>query len=256
MKYDLEFDIISKASPAPDFAVLRLRRADRLPLPPVAPGQFVEVEVPDSRHTFLRRPISVNFVEPDGMTLWLLVRDAGEGTHHLCNLEVGRQIRLMLPLGNGFGVESRRRTLLVGGGVGVAPLLYLARLMDEAGNRPDVLLGARSAELLLQIPEFNKYATVLTATDDGSAGHHGVVTTHPAMTSGEYDLVCCCGPAPMMKAVAAVARARGIECMVSLENMMACGLGACLCCVENTVNGHVCVCTEGPVFNIKKLNWQ
>ena len=138
----------------------------------------------------------------------------------------------------------------------MAPLLYLARLMSEDGNRPTVLLGARSAEMLLQTCEFEKYADVLTATDDGSAGHHGVVTTHPAMVSGEFDHICCCGPAPMMKAVAAVARQRGIDCEVSLENMMACGLGACLCCVENTVKGHVCVCTEGPVFNINQLNWQ
>lgn len=256
MKYDLTFNVISNERPAAGFALLRLQRADGEALPPMHPGQFVEVEVPHSKHTFLRRPISVNFVEPDGMTLWLLVREAGEGTAALCALEPGSSLRLMLPLGNGFGVDASRRTLLVGGGVGVAPLLYLARLMSEAGNRPTVLLGARSAEMLLQTGEFEKYADVLTATDDGSAGHHGVVTTHPAMVSGEFDRICCCGPAPMMKAVAAVARQRGIDCEVSLENMMACGLGACLCCVENTVKGHVCVCTEGPVFNINQLNWQ
>lgn len=256
MKYDLDFEVISNEHPTPGFSLLKLRRADGKPLPEMLPGQFVEVDVPDSKTTFLRRPISVNFVEADGLTLWLLIRRAGQGTAHLCDLECGRRLRLMLPLGNGFGVDPSKRTLLVGGGVGGAPLLYLSKLMTEAGNRPDVLLGARSAELLLQIPEFEKYANVLTATDDGSVGHHGVVTTHPAMQSGEYDRICCCGPAPMMKAVAAVARQRGIDCEVSLENMMACGLGACLCCVENTVKGHVCVCTEGPVFNINQLNWQ
>ncbi|MDE6332263.1 MAG: dihydroorotate dehydrogenase electron transfer subunit [Muribaculaceae bacterium] len=256
MKYDLEFKVIDNHQPSNGFALLRLQRADGNALPDILPGQFVEVDVPDSKDTFLRRPISVNFVESDGRTLWLLIREAGEGTRHLARLTAGRIVRLMLPLGNGFTLKTSGRILLVGGGVGTAPLLYLAKKMAESGNRPDVLLGARSSDLILQRNEFDKYANVLTATDDGSEGHHGVVTTHPAMTENNYDLICCCGPAPMMKAVAAVARRRNIDCEVSLENMMACGLGACLCCVENTVNGHVCVCTEGPVFNIKKLNWQ
>lgn len=256
MKYDLIFNVINNRWPAEGFALLSLRRADGLALPDIRPGQFVEVEVPGSKHTFLRRPISVNFVEDNGMTLSLLIRDAGEGTAALCAMKPGDTLRIMLPLGNGFTVDTGRRTLLVGGGVGVAPLLYLAKMMNDSGNRPTVLLGARNAGLLLEVDEFGKYADVLLATDDGSAGHHGVVSTHHAMTDGDYGLICCCGPNPMMKAVAAVARRRGIDCEVSLENMMACGLGACLCCVENTVKGNVCVCTEGPVFNINQLNWQ
>ncbi|MCH5245101.1 MAG: dihydroorotate dehydrogenase electron transfer subunit, partial [Muribaculaceae bacterium] len=92
------------------------------------------------------------------------------------------------------------------------------------------------------------------STEDGTAGQSGLVTTNSAFTR-EWDMVFCCGPAPMMKAVAAICRKQGIECEVSLENMMACGVGACLCCVEKTVKGNVCVCTEGPVFNIKELTW-
>ncbi|MCI9285480.1 MAG: dihydroorotate dehydrogenase electron transfer subunit, partial [Muribaculaceae bacterium] len=88
----------------------------------------------------------------------------------------------------------------------------------------------------------------------GSVGEKGLVTKHSVLGS-EFDRIYCCGPSPMMKAVAAIARERGTECYVSLENMMACGLGACLCCVENTVKGNVCVCTEGPVFNVEMLNW-
>lgn len=256
MKYDLEFNVIDNRCPADGFALLSLRRSDGEALPPILPGQFVEVEVSGSKHTFLRRPISVNFVEDDGFTISLLIRNAGEGTASLCHARPGDSLRMMLPLGNGFSFDTLHRTLLVGGGVGVAPLLFLAKKMNERGNRPTVLLGARSAALLLEVDEFSRYADVLLATDDGSAGHHGVVSTHPAMTDGDYGRICCCGPAPMMKAVAAVARRRGIDCEVSLENMMACGLGACLCCVENTVKGHVCVCTEGPVFNINQLNWQ
>lgn len=256
MKFDLNFRIFSNEAVAPGFALLKVGRADGLPLPDIQPGQFVELEVPDRKHTFLRRPISVNFVDRTTQQLWLLVRVAGEGTAHLAAMPQGASLRIMLPLGHGFTVDPARRTLLVGGGVGVAPLLYLAHTLNAAGTTPDLLLGARTASMLLQTDLFARVANVLIATDDGSAGHHGVVTTHPAMTDGDYDLIACCGPQPMMQAVARLAHSRGIDCEVSLENMMACGLGACLCCVENTIDGHVCVCTEGPVFNIKKLRWQ
>ncbi|MDE6062764.1 MAG: dihydroorotate dehydrogenase electron transfer subunit, partial [Duncaniella sp.] len=96
---------------------------------------------------------------------------------------------------------------------------------------------------------------VHVCTEDGSEGVKGFVTAHPCLEE-EYFRYYCCGPAPMMKAVAAVARRNGTDCEVSLENMMACGLGACLCCVEKTVKGNVCVCTEGPVFNINELTWE
>ncbi len=94
----------------------------------------------------------------------------------------------------------------------------------------------------------------MLSTDNGSAGHKGLVTENPALDE-VWDAIYCCGPMPMMKAVAAIAKKRDIECEVSLENTMACGLGACLCCVEDTVAGHVCVCQDGPVFNISALKW-
>lgn len=118
----------------------------------------------------------------------------------------------------------------------------------------EFLLGARSAGDLLQVAEFGKVGKVHLSTEDGSVGEKGFVTVNSAL-SGHVDMIYCCGPSPMMKAVAAIAREKGVRCEVSLENMMACGLGACLCCVENTVKGNVCVCTEGPVFNIEMLNW-
>ncbi len=102
--------------------------------------------------------------------------------------------------------------------------------------------------------EFEAVGKVHLSTEDGSAGEKGLVTKHSVL-DGKIDRIFCCGPSPMMKAVAGIAREKGIDCEVSLENMMACGLGACLCCVENTVKGNVCVCTEGPVFNIEMLNW-
>lgn len=229
---------------------------DGSPLPPMVPGQFVQVAVPDAPHTFLRRPISVNMVDEADNTLWLLIRRAGEGTNRLCDLNVGSVLSVILPLGNGFSspIDPSERLLLVGGGVGVAPLLYMGKLLAEHGFIPEFLLGARSEVDLLQRDLFAAYGEVHVATDDGSTGEHGLVTQHSRL-SQPVDKIYCCGPAPMMKAVAKEARRIGADCEVSLENMMACGVGACLCCVENTVKGNVCVCTEGPVFNINQLTW-
>lgn len=255
MKQDLTLSVRSCTHPAAGFAELVLERPDGQALPAMVPGQFVEVLVPRAPHTMLRRPISVNFVSADNRQLTLLVRVAGEGTEVLASMTAGQQLKVLLPLGRGFTVDPAKRVLLVGGGVGVAPLLYMSEQLQKAGGHAHVLLGARTEEMLLQRDRFEQYATVHLATDDGSCGHHGVVTTHPAMLEGDYDLICCCGPEPMMKAVARVARERGIDCEVSLENLMACGLGACLCCVQKTTSGHRCVCTEGPVFNTAELEW-
>ncbi|MGM0667230.1 MAG: dihydroorotate dehydrogenase electron transfer subunit, partial [Bacteroidota bacterium] len=103
---------------------------------------------------------------------------------------------------------------------------------------------------------FAALGEVLITTDDGSYGYRGLVTEHPELSEGNYDRIYTCGPEPMMKAVAAIARSRDRFCEVSLENTMACGYGVCLCCVVNTSRGNVCTCTEGPVFNINELKWQ
>jgi dihydroorotate dehydrogenase electron transfer subunit len=108
----------------------------------------------------------------------------------------------------------------------------------------------------LQLDEFVKYGDVYATTEDGSFGEQGFVTQHSVFQQYHFDRICCCGPKPMMVSVAKYAKSHGITCEVSLENKMACGLGACLCCVENTTDGNVCVCKEGPVFNINDLLWQ
>ena len=148
------------------------------------------------------------------------------------------------------------KVLLVGGGVGVAPLLYFGRKIREMGGEPTFLLGARTGSELLELEMFRAAGRVLVTTEDGSLGEQGFVTNHSALQSEHFDFISTCGPKPMMVSVARYAKSRGIECEVSLENLMACGLGACLCCVENTVEGNVCVCKEGPVLNIRKLKWQ
>ena len=238
------------------YVLIKLTREE--PLPEILPGQFVEVRVDGSPATFLRRPISVNFVDYGANQLWLLVAAVGDGTRRLARLRAGDVLNCMFPLGNSFTMpsDSAEKVLLVGGGVGVAPLLYFGKCLNDAGCRPVFLLGARSKGDLLMLYEFARYGEVCVTTEDGTAGERGFVTNHSVLDKVRFDRISTCGPKPMMVAVARYARAKGIECEASLENMMACGLGACLCCVEKTTEGNLCVCKEGPVMNIKKLLWQ
>ena len=234
-----------------------IKLTDDKPLPDMLPGQFVEVRVDGSTSTFLRRPISINFVDRDANELWLLVATVGDGTRTLAKLQPGDTLNCVLPLGNGFSAaKPGEKVLLVGGGVGVAPLLYMGAEMKRQGIEPTFLLGARTANDLLMLPIFNMYGRVYVTTEDGSMGEKGFVTQHSLLQQEKFTQISVCGPKPMMVAVARYAKSEDTPCEVSLENMMACGLGACLCCVEDTEMGNVCVCKEGPVFDIKKLKWQ
>lgn len=256
MKQIRDFRIVENRRVHSLYTLMRLTPADGLALPVIKPGQFVQVSIDGSKSTFLRRPISINYVDYDTNELWLLVRNAGDGTAQLMEKKIDETINLILPLGNGFSMpkDDNSKVLLIGGGVGVAPLLQFGRHLKENGIEPTFLLGARSQNDLLELDMFSKVGNVCLSTDDGSIGEAGVVTQNSVLNN-HWDIIYCCGPAPMMKAVAAKAKEIGAECEVSLENMMACGVGACLCCVEKTVKGNVCVCTEGPVFNINQLTW-
>ena len=227
--------------------LLRLTDAAR-PLPAMWPGQFVEVRVDHSATTLLRRPISINFVDQERNELWLLVHEVGDGTRALGRLVAGDTVNCLLPLGNGFTLPTTGggRYLLVGGGVGTAPLLYYGDELRRRGCEPIFLLGARTKGDLLQLDEFKALGEVYTTTEDGSAGERGFVTQHSVLERETFNRVATCGPKPMMMAVARYAEKAGTECEASLENLMACGLGACLCCVERNNEGHnVCVCKEG-----------
>ncbi len=235
-----------------------LKLTDSEPLPEMLPGQFVEVKVEGSPKTFLRRPISINYVDKEKNQLWLLIQTVGEGTHKLAEMKVGDKLNLVFPLGNGFSPMQKagEKVLLVGGGVGVAPLLNYGKQLKEAGAQPIFLLGARSKSDLLEQDLFKAIAPVYVTTEDASEGEKGFVTQHSILEKESFDRISVCGPKPMMVSVARYAKSKGIPCEVSLENMMACGLGACLCCVEKTVKGNVCVCKEGPVFQIEDLTWE
>lgn len=234
-------------------------------LPECRPGQFAQLRV-DAPNVFLRRPISIHDVA-DGK-IWFLVQLVGDGTRWLGQLHEGDTLNAVLPLGNGFsvGIQNSKlkiqneaptaqfaKPLLVGGGVGVAPLLYLGRKLREQGIRPTFLLGARTASMLLRLDAFQTLGEVFVTTEDGSLGEKGFVTQHSILDSRTFDIVQTCGPTPMMKAVAKWAAQHNVRCEVSLENRMACGIGACLCCVQKTTEGHKCVCTDGPVFEAPLL---
>ena len=251
-----ELTVVAATFPHERYVLLKLTDENEL-LPDMLPGQFVEVKVEGSPDTFLRRPVSINYVDRASNQLWLLIAMVGNGTKARGRLKAGDKLNLVLPLGNGFSPMKRlgEKVLLIGGGVGVAPLLEYGKCLRQSGACPVFLLGARSAGDLLEREQFEAISTLYITTEDGSLGEKGFVTQHSILQQERFDRISCCGPKPMMLSVARYARQAGIPCEVSLENMMACGLGACLCCVEKTVKGNVCVCKEGPVFNIDDLTW-
>ncbi|NDV79370.1 dihydroorotate dehydrogenase electron transfer subunit [Dysgonomonas sp. 511] len=241
------------------YCLIKLTTTDNSLLPDMLPGQFVEVKVDGSPSTYLRRPISVNYLDKEKNELWLLVQAIGDGTRIMYNYQKGDIVNLLLPLGNTFSIPENsegQELLLIGGGVGTAPMLFLGACLKAKGITPKFLLGARSEKDLLQLDDFRKFGELYCTTEDGTYGEKGYVTDHSILKTASFTGIYTCGPKPMMMAVAKYANSKDIPCEVSLENMMACGFGVCLCCVEKTHDGnHVCVCTEGPVFNIKNLTW-
>lgn len=227
-------------------------------LPDMIAGQFAELQVPSAK-VLLRRPISIHAIDRTNNLVEFLIQIVGEGTQSLADANAGDKINVLLPLGNGFNYRSTHvaKPLLIGGGVGVAPLLFLGQEFAEHGIRPAFLFGGRTADLILRKEEFLKYGDLFMTTEDGSAGEKGFVTNHSLLMDSEaFDRIYACGPTPMLKAVARWAKEHEMACEVSLEHKMACGIGACLCCVEDTADqGNVCVCKEGPVFEIDRLKW-
>ena len=226
-------------------------------LPEMCPGQFAQLRIDDSKDTFLRRPISLNSVDFEKNEVSFLIQRVGKGTASLWEKRPGSTLNAILPLGKGFTMPKslNQRFLLVGGGVGIAPLLFMGEAMQRMGIRPTFLLGARSKSDLLLLDKYRAQGDVYVTTEDGSEGEKGFVTQHSLLQREKFDNIAVCGPKPMMMAMASYAKRTGTPCEVSLENMMACGLGACLCCVEETKDGNVCVCKEGPVFDVEKLKW-
>lgn len=221
------------------------------------PGQFAQLKPTGALAPLLRRPISVADVDAAAQTITFIYRVIGEGTKVLTALAIGQMLDIVGPLGNGFSLNAKK-ALLVGGGVGIAPLIYLSRALCGGSNQV-LLAGRNSRELFWQSEFQNSCEKIHITTDDGSLGVKGnaLALLPDLLASGEYDYVYSCGPAPMMQGVAKLAEQYGIPCEVSLEKYMACGLGACLSCSCATKSGkRVKVCTEGPVFpSTEVIEW-
>lgn len=206
-------------------------------------GQFVELSVPGF---YLRRPISVAD-SADGV-LTLLVKEAGEGTKKLRTVKSGDTVDALTGLGNGFDTNAEK-PLLVGGGIGCAPLYKLAKDFAAAGVRATAVLGFRNAAEVYYAEEFSRFCDVVIATDDGSAGVRGNAVS--AAEGIDFDRFYACGPQVMLRAAAQ----KLVYGQVSLEARMGCGFGACMGCSIKTTKGYARVCKEGPVFEAEEVVW-
>lgn len=249
MKKIFEAHIISNECAVDDVYKLTVGFDGRLE---ARPGQFVQLRLPSNEFT-LRRPLGIAAL--DGARLTMFYRLIGRGTKFLSTVGSGTKIDLIAPLGNGFNVSDGEKILLVGGGVGLAPLLFSARSFNDV----DVLIGGKTAsEAELWSREFNGAVDeMFITTDDGSAGVKGFVSDllPEVLSKKNYDAVLVCGPPIMMKNVAALVLEKNIRCEVSMEGRMACGLGACLSCSLETVDGRRKVCKDGPIFDARKIIW-
>lgn len=224
----------------------------------VLPGQFVHVRIGYGTTFILRRPFSVHRVR--GERLEILYQVVGEGTRALAEASAGMQMDLIGPLGHGWEIPSGvSHALLVAGGLGAAPLGMLAEELASRGVAVTVASGAPSEDRLLARELFEAVARrVEVATDDGSCGTHGLVTgvCESLLADEALDVVYTCGPEPMQRIVASQAAAAGVPCQVSLERLMACGIGACLSCVVRTTGGLKKACVDGPVFDAAVIEWE
>lgn len=251
--------ILMRQEVAPDHYRLALRA------PEIArsaqPGQFCMIQTAEGLYPFLRRPMSIERIYPDGFSI--LFKVEGEGTRMLARMTTGQELSIQGPLGKGFPVGAAARHILVAGGIGVAPFPALVEaIVRLCGQAPDVVVAARSQRLILCQREFAQMGCVVqVATDDGSAGIQGTaLDALDRLNPGPDARLYVCGPMPMLRAVAERAQGLGCACFVSLEAQMACGDGACLgCAVESNYEKEgermVRVCADGPVFDARVINW-
>ena len=223
-------------------------------------GQFVSVYSND-KSKLLPRPISLCGIDREKGTLRLVYRVTGQGTgtEEFSRLKEGDTVKLLGPLGNGFTVESGKKAFLIGGGIGVPPMLQLAKEMRAAGENLQVVMGYRNADTFL-LDEFEAVAETFVATEDGSLGTKGNVIDAIKNEKLNADVIYACGPTPMLRALKNYAEENNMVCYISMEERMACGIGACLACVcksrdkdaHSNVNNKR-ICKEGPVFNAKEV---
>jgi dihydroorotate dehydrogenase electron transfer subunit len=225
------------------------------------PGQFVMIRTGRSKDPLLRRPFSIHQTSSSGR-IQILFKVTGRGTAILAHCKEGETLSVFGPLGHGFQINQEQAACLIGGGMGIAPMLFLAKRLCQVKKNTDtdlIILGGRNrSEIEPLLDDFYSLdIRLMVATDDGSYGRHGLVTD--VMKTVSLPTICTvytCGPKPMMKEVFRLCRKTKIECQVSVESVMACGMGACLGCnIETRSNRYFHVCSDGPVFNAENLEW-
>ncbi len=252
-----DHEVVEVRYPVNDSFIISFRSP--VDIPQILPGNFAEIQIENTTGVFLRRPFSILDVDYDSRIISFFIKIIGKGTKRLGEAQRGDKVSLMYPLGNSFTMPvPEKKVLIVGGGSGIAPFVMLGRNLKKNGNKVTFLIGGKSKKDVLISALFSEFGEVFTTTEDGSAGERGFVTDHSLIKTGSppFDKIYSCGPEAMMKAVGKIAKQNNIDCEVSLENMMACGFGACLCCVTETIDGNKRVCKEGPVFNINYLKWR
>ncbi|MBQ7574141.1 MAG: dihydroorotate dehydrogenase electron transfer subunit [Clostridia bacterium] len=214
-------------------------------------GQFLHIDCGDK--SFLRRPISICDAFDDKVRFIFEVK--GEGTKELSQKQVGEYIDVLGPLGHGFEIKNYKNPLIIGGGIGIFPLFKLAKELNSNAN---VFLGFRNKDRVCMEDEFDSVSKMcIVGTDDGSYGYNGYIANamEHYIKNNPCDVIFSCGPMPMLKAVKGIAEENGIECQISLEQRMGCGIGACLVCVCESIfegtNKYLRVCKNGPVFDSK-----
>jgi len=226
-------------------------------------GQFMELAVPGDDAHILRIPLSFKCADAGAGTVELLYAVVGEGTERLSRMMSGDSSTLVGPCGNGWRLPAcEGRALLVAGGIGLPPIQAAARMLSDAGVTYDVVVGARTASMLVQ-PDVDELggatgSSVVVTTDDGTAGRAGFTTQamEELLAANDYAQVYTCGPNVMMAGVARLAERAGIACQASLERMMGCGFGACSCCnVALRAGGYALCCQDGPVFDAEEVAW-
>lgn len=219
------------------------------------PGQFISIYTKDASK-LLPRPISICEIEPNKNRLRVVYRIAGEGTKQFSDLKQGDTIEILGPLGNGF-TKKEKKAILIGGGIGIPPMLELAKQLDA---KKSIVLGYRD-EIFLN-KEFEPYGDVFLASEDGAHGTKGTVLDAIRECAITGDIIYACGPTPMLRAIQAYALENDIEAQLSLEERMACGIGACLACVcqSKEIDSHSYVlnkrvCKDGPVFDAREVDF-
>lgn len=218
------------------------------------PGQFVMVGC--GQDNLLRRPFSAHRVNEDRSELALLFAEVGRGTQWLCRQKEGSTIDILGPLGNGFTINpASHNLLLVAGGIGIAPLFFLADAAIKQGKNVTLLMGAATGEQLCPGSFIHRSINCSAATDDGSAGYCGFITDLLPEYINRANQIFACGPSPMYRTMAKMPELKGKPVQVSLEVRMGCGFGVCYGCTVKTKQGLKQVCHDGPVFNLSDILW-